>query len=193
MLWLSISTLTKTLRAMVLGGLVLALFSCAAAPTTQTEAPDKITYDMNSWRDVIPSNCARYFDGCNNCMRSDAQSMAACTRKACFEYSMPRCLDSQPVETETTSYKKVVYQCDGDVVLSVFYGEYRSDDLRIKLTPEQIYLSDGGTHTAHLLSRERSASGEKYRSKEITFHAKGQSATVLKGGKVSYQNCTLTP
>ena len=191
MLWLSILTLTHKLRAIVLGCLMLALFSCAAAPKTQTEEQTQVTYDMHSWRDIIPSGCARYFDGCNNCMRSDAQSIAACTRKACFEYSMPRCLDAPPVET-TTDYKKVIYQCDDDVVLSVFYGEYRSDDLRIKLTPEQIYLSDGGTDTAHLLSRERSASGEKYRSKEITFHAKGQSATVLKDGKVSYQNCTLT-
>lgn len=193
MSWFLLLISTNKLRVILLAGSVFALASCTATPPAViVDTPVKVIYDAQSWRGIIPSRCRRYFDGCNNCMRSDAQGMGACTRKACFEYSMPHCLDKEAVEP-SNSYRKVIYLCDNDVTLSVFHGEYRSDDLRIKLTPEQIYLSDSGTHTAYLLSRKRSASGEKYGDERITFHAKGQGALMMKDDNVSYQNCTVDP
>jgi len=56
-------------------------------------APTKVKYNQNSWKTIIPDSCRSYFDGCNNCRRSPASDIAACTRKMCIEYEKPICLD----------------------------------------------------------------------------------------------------
>ncbi len=38
-----------------------------------------------------PANCARWFDGCNRCGRSEPGGMMVCTEMACMETSEPRC------------------------------------------------------------------------------------------------------
>lgn len=44
----------------------------------------------------IPTTCKSYFDGCNNCMRDEANPDAdACTTKACEVYETPKCLDDE--------------------------------------------------------------------------------------------------
>lgn len=53
----------------------------------------EVVYDGNSWKTIIQDSCLSFFDGCNNCIRSSAGSTAACTRKACFKYKKPICLD----------------------------------------------------------------------------------------------------
>jgi len=66
------------------------------APTAApTATPPPLTYNPNSWKSIIPDTCQTFFDGCNNCRRATDGPEAACTRKACSEYSKPRCLDSE--------------------------------------------------------------------------------------------------
>lgn len=53
------------------------------------------SYNFESWKEIIPSGCKSFFDGCNNCIRSENSDLAACTKKACLEYSEPKCLDAK--------------------------------------------------------------------------------------------------
>ena len=53
----------------------------------------EVVYDQKSWETIIPQSCLAFFDGCNNCRRSSASAIAACTRKACAQYKKPVCLD----------------------------------------------------------------------------------------------------
>jgi hypothetical protein len=55
--------------------------------------PQETIYNHDSWKTMIPDSCLTFFDGCNNCRRSAAGEVAACTRMACIKYKKPRCLD----------------------------------------------------------------------------------------------------
>jgi len=59
-------------------------------------------YDQDSWKSMIDASCTTFFDGCNNCVRADGaegdEDLAACTRKFCPEYEMPRCMDDEVME-----------------------------------------------------------------------------------------------
>ena len=83
--------------------MLLACFATACA-TQQTPgdmpATDQTQYDMNSWKEIIGSDCRAFFDGCNNCVREPGK-MAACTRKACAVYQRPRCLDGEAAADST--------------------------------------------------------------------------------------------
>jgi uncharacterized protein YceK len=82
---------------------LLTLFAIVSLPagcstvsqTSSTSEPQSqvMNYDENSWKTMIPDSCLSYFDGCNNCRRNAAGEAAACTRKACFKYRKPECLD----------------------------------------------------------------------------------------------------
>jgi len=65
----------------------------SASPGVSEQQSEVVKYDENSWKTMIPASCLSYFDGCNNCRRSTAGEMAACTRKACVKYQQPACLD----------------------------------------------------------------------------------------------------
>jgi hypothetical protein len=67
---------------------VCLLAGCSTGPQSAASS-----YDANSWKTMIPESCLRFYDGCNNCRRSAAGEVAACTRKACVKYQKPRCLD----------------------------------------------------------------------------------------------------
>jgi hypothetical protein len=41
----------------------------------------------------IPSNCKRWFDGCNTCSRGKKEGPTICTLRACMQYSQSKCLD----------------------------------------------------------------------------------------------------
>lgn len=80
------------------------LFS-ACSFSSKTEEPQKPTppqqaktYDMNSWKMMIPKTCESYFDGCNNCHRAGDTDLAACTMMFCSEYKEPKCLDGEKKE-----------------------------------------------------------------------------------------------
>lgn len=81
---------------LILFVVVSLLAGCSAlsqsSGNTESQSPP-VNYDMSSWKTMIPDSCLSYFDGCNNCRRSAAGEMAACTRKACVKYQKPRCLD----------------------------------------------------------------------------------------------------
>ena len=73
---------------------VALLFSLLAAGCNSTSQQSSVdSYDANSWKTLIPESCLSFYDGCNNCRRSAAGEVAACTRKACVKYQEPRCLD----------------------------------------------------------------------------------------------------
>lgn len=59
-------------------------------PSTTSE--EEMTYDQDSWKEIIADSCTSYFDGCNNCRREPGAEIGACTRKACAEYQKPECL-----------------------------------------------------------------------------------------------------
>jgi len=61
--------------------------------TVEGEEVTADTYDENSWKTMIPETCISYFDGCNDCRREPSSHTGACTKKLCFNYQMPTCLD----------------------------------------------------------------------------------------------------
>lgn len=85
--------------------LTLSFFS-ACSFSSKTEEPQEPTpaqkqektYDMNSWKTMIPKTCESYFDGCNTCSRSADSDVAACTMMFCAEYQEPKCLDGEKEE-----------------------------------------------------------------------------------------------
>jgi len=67
-------------------------------------------YDSESWKTIIPDSCNSFFDGCNTCTRSEGSDLVACTKKGCFGYQEPRCLDDEnrsgPYDSE--SWKTII-------------------------------------------------------------------------------------
>lgn len=79
------------------GFIMLLTTGCSAMSQSSGNAgssTQEMSYDENSWKTMIPDSCLSYFDGCNNCRRSKPGEVTACTRKACFKYQKPRCLDN---------------------------------------------------------------------------------------------------
>lgn len=153
-------------------------------PAESKEEP--MVYGPDSWKSLIPEACLHFFDGCNTCTRSPGSDIAACTRKACMTYKEPRCLDEQTSEAE---FQSMSYTCDGGETFTVFRGEYRGGDMRVKLEADEIWMSDAQTRTAYRMQRVRSASGEKYSDGDISFWTKGAEAMVQKGDNVLYKAC----
>lgn len=52
---------------------------------------DKV-YDQHSWETIIHDGCMAFFDGCNNCHRSNKGGLVGCSRKYCEVYERPKCL-----------------------------------------------------------------------------------------------------
>lgn len=154
--------------------LIVGLSGCAA--TEKNVAP---TYDQTSSQQLIPASCLSYFDGCNNCRRNPVNGIAACTRMACVTYAKPYCLDA-------TKYD---YQCDGDNEFTLWYGEYQADDQKLRLKDGQVMFSDRQMHTASVLNREPSASGERYSDGKLTLYTKSNGAFVELGEQRLYTNC----
>ena len=75
---------------------LLILTGCGT--TTQTETKP-VSYDQNSWKEIIPETCQSFSDGCNNCRRMEGSEVAACTKKACQQYTKPVCLDEAKEES----------------------------------------------------------------------------------------------
>jgi membrane-bound inhibitor of C-type lysozyme len=151
-----------------------------------TAAPE---YDMNSWKTIIGDECRSFSDGCNNCFREPGK-MAACTRKACFTYQQPRCLDEAAAAESAVAGKRVDYSCDAASTFSVSYHEYVQDDQRIRLQESEIMFSDHQTGRDYRLQRAPSASGEQYvDSTGFKFFAKGDEALVMEQDARLYSGC----
>ena len=92
----------KSFQVLALSFLLLATTACAQPQDGAEEnspAPDQqqqeMSYDQNSWKEMIPDSCTSFFDGCNNCNRAEGAEVAACTRKFCAEYQKPECLSEE--------------------------------------------------------------------------------------------------
>jgi len=183
----------------ILGGVLAAfllssaLTGCIVRPQPQAsqDQDNAGTYTQESWREMIPEDCMAYFDGCNTCRRNPQNGIAACTRKACFAYAKPYCMDdaASPTDVADDGYRVVPYVCEGGNRFSVSYGDYRSGDQRMRLQPDQVVLSDRQRHTAYLMSRVVSASGEKYSDGTLTLFGKGDEALVDENGERLCANC----
>lgn len=57
--------------------------------------PSGTPYNQDSWKNLIADSCQTFTDGCNTCTRTPGSELAACTKKACFNYERPRCLDEE--------------------------------------------------------------------------------------------------
>jgi hypothetical protein len=90
----------------------------------------EVSYDANTWQDVIDSSCQSFFDGCNQCMRMPGSDMAACTKMYCETYAQPYCTDQDisldPIVELSTglsaiyvglSLEDAIVQADADNVL----------------------------------------------------------------------------
>ncbi len=162
------------------------------SPASKMEqAKSSAPYNANSWKTIIADSCRHFFDGCNTCTRAPEAKTAACTRKACVQYQEPRCLDDQAAAD--TTFSRANYQCEDEKSFSVFRGEYRAGDMRVKLNDDEIWLSDAQTRTAHRMQRVPSASGEKFSDGEFSFWSKGAEALVQQNEQVLYQGCRETP
>lgn len=65
-------------------------------------------YDQNSWQTIIPANCLRFNDGCNDCFRSEVGVVAGCTKKACAVYQKPYCLDTADGEVGSGQVEQLI-------------------------------------------------------------------------------------
>lgn len=164
-----------------------------SGPEPSPPAAVQEEYGANSWRDLIPDSCLNFYDGCNNCTRPEAGADAACTRRACFTYGQPRCLDDQAAgedEPQSSSINRTeAFQCDDGNRFSVVFGEYIADDQRVKLDADQIVLRDAQTHTATFMNLAPSASGARYLGDGLEFWSKGREAMVNRNGENLYSNC----
>jgi hypothetical protein len=64
------------------------------------QRPMDLSYDENSWQNLIADSCQNFFDGCNQCTRM--ADGAACTRMFCDTYAEPYCTDEDDVIVEAT-------------------------------------------------------------------------------------------
>lgn len=71
--------------------------------TLNTNNTVDIKYDQNSWKDIIPSTCLRFNDGCNDCFRTEAGAEVGCTKKACAVYQKPTCSDKNEEVTNSSN------------------------------------------------------------------------------------------
>lgn len=71
--------------------------------STTVDAEQQTVYTSESWKDIIPSACQNFSDGCNTCVRSEGSEVAACTRKACMTYERPVCLEAVDSDGETVT------------------------------------------------------------------------------------------
>lgn len=175
-----VGTRELSCRIALITSLILLITGCANVQRggSGIDQPALTSYDANSWRTLVPSTCRRFFDGCNQCVRSSADAEAACTRKACAEYAKPVCLDSPISEG-----RMVPYDCAGQEY-SITYDLYVSEGQTLQLTQGQVMFRDRQTHTVKLLTRQRSASGEDYVGDGVNFWVKGDEAMLTVGGKL---------
>jgi hypothetical protein len=54
---------------------------------------EKTSYDQESWKTIIPETCKSFFDGCNNCSKTENDWNIACTMMYCENYQEPKCND----------------------------------------------------------------------------------------------------
>lgn len=157
------------------------------------------SYTADSWKDMIPSTCQSYFDGCNNCNKAEGSEHAACTMKFCDSYEKPECLDNavnaDEAMTAPDNGRKFAYECADENSFTTAYDEYVTGDAIVKLGDDEMMMSDKQDRTAYLFTRVVSASGEKYESEEgRIFWGKGTTATVWAndGDEVAlYEDCNI--
>ncbi len=96
----------KLLTLGVLALSVFTLFSC-----TQKEELKEPDYTFESYKTMIPETCKSFFDGCNNCFRTEGSESVGCTKMFCQKYEKPKCLDSENKDTYTSeSWKTMIPQ-----------------------------------------------------------------------------------
>lgn len=147
------------------------------------------TYHADSWRSLISESCHTYFDGCNTCTRNPDTGVAACTRKACEQYQQPKCLDNV---ASVVGPQTVQFRCNDKKHFRVFYGIYTIGNKAIKLEDSQVMYVDGATRIAEVMTRQPSASGEKFVSGDTVLLINGDEAIVNKGNNILYTNCFAT-
>ena len=72
-----------------------AFIAIAVLLLSACSSPKEMTYTQDSWETMIPSSCASFFDGCNNCFRDLESQTIGCTKMYCEQYQEPRCLDKE--------------------------------------------------------------------------------------------------
>ncbi len=192
---MSAITSMPPLRLLIVITVAILVSACATKqdPAAKAElavaaAPE---YDMNSWKTIIGDECRSFNDGCNNCFREPGK-MAACTRKACFTYQQPRCLDEGAAAESAPAARRVDYACDAASTFSVSYHEFVQNGQQVRLHESEIMFSDHQTHTIYRLQRAPSASGEQYvDSTGFKFFAKGDEALVMDQDSRLYSGCKV--
>jgi membrane-bound inhibitor of C-type lysozyme len=178
------------LKMMVIGVLLAGCASEVEKPAaTPTLPAAEQGYDADSWRSTIPLSCEHYSDGCNLCNRNPESGLTACTRKACFTYQRPECLDESRVKEEASGPTTLVYHCSGDERFVVAAGEYMAGGQRLTLADHQLMLTDRQTGKATLMTRVSNASGARYKGDDLELWSKGKEAMLLRGGTPLYWNC----
>lgn len=100
-------------------------------------------------------------------------SEAACTRRACFRYEKPRCLDPEPNPDNVISFR-----C-GDRTLDMYRHHYAVGHQTGNLAGDQIALREHNIEPVTVMTRTESASGEKYAGGNMQFWIKGNEAMWL--------------
>lgn len=170
--------------------LMLSLFVIALIGCAHTADDANRDYHANSWRSHINESCHTYFDGCNTCTRDSDTGITACTRKACDQYQQPKCLDDV---ASVVGPKTIQFRCVDNKHFKMFYGVYTIGDKAIKLDDSQAVFVDGATRIAEVMTRQPSASGDKFVSGDTTLWIDDRDeAIVNKRNNIYYANCLAT-
>lgn len=105
------------------------------------------TYDADSWKTLIPSDCQNFYDGCNECFRLEGTNEAGCTRMACEVYEEPKCRD----EIEDLSNENLVEDVEiiGEEIIAtdpsenVGSGIYNADSWKTLISSDCQNFYDG--------------------------------------------------
>lgn len=58
---------------------------------------EEVTYNQDSWKEIISEDCQHFFDGCNSCSKSEDWE-AICTKMFCEVYEEPKCTDDEFID-----------------------------------------------------------------------------------------------
>ncbi len=91
--------------------ILLGTWIALLVPSEEVQAPNtenEQSFNAESRKKLIASDCQTFFDGCNTCYKSTGEGEASCTEMFCEDYQAPKCLD------EGLKSPEYLPSCEGD-------------------------------------------------------------------------------
>jgi hypothetical protein len=106
------------MKKIIVSLFVFSLLVLAGCALTSSE---EVSYDANSWKEVIDVSCQSFFDGCNQCIRMSGSDEAVCTKMFCDTYAEPYCTDEDDIIVDTIVEATPDTVVDSGIDIRAFY------------------------------------------------------------------------